>query len=207
MRFIETAISGAFLIEPELARDERGFFARTWCRDEFARHGLEAEFVQCNVSFNQFSGTLRGMHYQAEPHGEVKLVRVTQGTIYDVLVDLRCNSPTYKRWVAYELSAVNRQALYIPRGVAHGFQTLADASEVFYQMSTVYEPTAARGVRWNDPALAIEWPQAERVIAAKDNAWPDFVEARPGAGLRPLSPLTSGGNRAALSPEYFFLHR
>jgi dTDP-4-dehydrorhamnose 3,5-epimerase len=176
MRFIETAIAGAFLVEPEPASDERGFFARTWCRQTFADFGLESELVQCNVSFNRRSGTLRGMHYQIEPYGEVKLVRVTQGAIYDVLVDLRGDSATYKQWAAFELSASNRHALYIPRGIAHGFQTLADESEVFYQMSTVYEPAAARGVRWNDPAFGIAWPVAPQVISTRDAAWPWWCE-------------------------------
>ena len=207
MKFTQTAIAGAFLVEPEPAGDERGFFARTWCRETFARRGLESEMVQCNVSFSQRSGTLRGMHYQAEPHGEAKLVRVTRGEIYDVLVDLRTDSATYKRWAAFELSASNRHALYIPRGVAHGFQTLADESEVFYQMSTVYQPAAARGVRWNDPALAIEWPVADRTIAAKDNVWPDFVDQRPQSCYQRGPHLTLTATTMAFPPNQANLHR
>ena len=156
MIFTETRLAGAYLIEPERIEDERGFFARTWCRDEFERHGLNPRLVQCNVSYNARRGTLRGMHYQAKPHEEAKLVRCTRGAIYDVIVDLRPDSPTYRQWVAAELTAENRRMLYIPEGFAHGFQTLADETEVFYQMSELFHPESARGVRmttrpWGSP--------------------------------------------------------
>ena len=176
MIFTETKLPGAYLIEPERIADERGFFARTWCRREFATHGLSVELAQCNVSFNPRRGTLRGMHYQAAPHAEVKLVRCTMGAIYDVIVDMRPDSATFRQWVAAELSAENRRMLFIPEGFAHGFQTLEDNSEVFYQISAFYAPESARGLRWDDPALAIAWPPAEqRVISPRDAAYPDLV--------------------------------
>lgn len=177
MIFTETQIPGAFVIAPERREDERGFFARTWCQHEFAAHGLNPQLAQCNISFNARRGTLRGMHYQAEPHPEAKLVRCTQGAIYDVVVDLRPASPTYKQWLAVELSADNRLQLYIPEGLAHGFQTLTDQVEVFYQMSEFYQPEAARGVRWDDPAFQIEWPAVDhRVLSPKDLAYLDWAE-------------------------------
>ncbi|MGG4212055.1 dTDP-4-dehydrorhamnose 3,5-epimerase [Paenibacillus peoriae] len=169
MRFIETELSGAFLIEPELLIDSRGHFARTWCQEEFKSHGLECEFVQCNVSYNRRKGTLRGLHYQASPYEEIKLVRCTKGSIYDVIVDLRSDSPTFKQWFGIELSEKNYKMLYIPKGLAHGFQTLSDDTEVFYQMGQVYNEEYARGVRWNDSELDITWPQIdERIISKKD---------------------------------------
>jgi dTDP-4-dehydrorhamnose 3,5-epimerase len=174
VRFVPLALSGAFLVEPEPIRDERGFFARTFCRDEFAAHGLHPQLVQCSVSFNTARGTLRGMHYQRKPHEEAKLVRCTMGAIHDVLVDLRPASATFRRWVGVELSAENRHALYIPEGVAHGFLTLADGCEVFYQMAHVFEPESAAGVRWNDPAFGIEWPGEVRVISERDRNYGDF---------------------------------
>ncbi len=175
MRFVPTKLAGAFVIEPEPRADERGLFARTWCRDEFAAHGLTTSWVQCNVSFNHRTGTLRGMHYQADPHPEVKLVRCTRGAAYDVIADLRPGSPTYRQWVAVELTADNRRAVYVPGGFAHGFQTLADETELFYQMSEFYHPESARGVRWDDPALGIEWPPcAGRVISERDRSFPDL---------------------------------
>lgn len=172
MIFSETPIPGAYLVEMEPLGDERGFFARSWCRDEFARHGLNPALAQCDVSYNKKRGTLRGMHYQAEPHPEAKLVRCTMGAIYDVLLDLRRNSPAFRRWAAYELSAANRRMVYIPEGVAHGFQTLADDSEVFYQMSEIYHPECARGVRWDDPAHGIAWPLHVSAISDKDRSYP-----------------------------------
>jgi dTDP-4-dehydrorhamnose 3,5-epimerase len=175
MRFTETALPGAFLVDLERRDDERGFFARAWCEEEFAAHGLDARISQCNLSFNERRGTLRGMHFQVPPHAEVKLVRCTRGSVYDVIVDLRPDSTTYLSWIGVELSADNRRALYIPEGFAHGYQTLMDGTETFYQVSSPYAPGAERGVRWDDPAFGIEWPDVEeRVISEKDLAWPDF---------------------------------
>lgn len=175
MRFYETEIRGAFLIELDKASDTRGYFARTWCRKEFAEHGLNPELVQCNTSFNHREGTLRGMHYQAEPYGEDKLVRCTRGAIYDVIIDLRKDSATYLHHVAETLTEDNGRMLFIPKGLAHGFMTLANDTEVFYQMSTFYEGSAARGVRWNDPAFAIAWPMEVRVISGRDAQLPDYT--------------------------------
>jgi dTDP-4-dehydrorhamnose 3,5-epimerase len=175
MRFTSTELSGVFVIEVEPRADERGLFARTYCREEFAAHGLCTEWVQCNVSFNARAGTLRGMHWQAPPHEEIKLVRCTSGSALDVVADLRSGSPTYRKWVAVELTATNRRALYIPDGCAHGFQTLVDGTELFYQMSAFYVPGAARGARWDDPALGIAWPPCgARVIAPRDLSFPDL---------------------------------
>jgi len=170
----ETSLKGAFVIEPERVEDERGFFARTYCRDSFLSHGLNPNLAQCNISFNRRKGTLRGMHFQIKPHEESKLVRVTRGAVYDVIIDLRSGSPTFRKWVAVELSADNRSLLYIPEGFAHGFQTLQDETEVFYQMSEFYHPQSARGVRWDDPAFGIEWPIYEKIISKKDRQYPDF---------------------------------
>lgn len=175
MRFTETKVAGAFLIEPEPVADERGFFARTWCQDEFTDHGLRGNLAQCSVSFSHRRGTLRGLHYQAAPHQEVKLVRCTRGAIWDVAVDLRPDSPTFRGWVGVELSADNRAALYIPEGCAHGQLTLTDDAEVFYQMSVRFEPSAARGVRWDDPAFGIAWPESVAVINDRDRTYPDFA--------------------------------
>ncbi len=174
MNFRELEIAGAYLLEPERHEDARGFFARTFCRREFEERGLEATVVQCNVSFSHRRGTVRGMHYQASPAQEVKLVRCTQGAIWDVILDLRPGSANFKRHVAVQLDAESRASLYIPAGVAHGFQTLTDSAEVFYQMSEFYDPGAARGVRWNDPAFQISWPQEIIVISERDLAFPDF---------------------------------
>jgi dTDP-4-dehydrorhamnose 3,5-epimerase len=176
MRFIETPLPGAWVIELEELADERGWFARTFDAEEFKARGLNPLVVQCNASFNARRGTLRGMHYQADPHGESKLVRCVRGAIFDVAVDLRPASATCRRWHGVELSAENGRALYIPAGLAHGFQTLTDESEVLYQMGDPYVPEAARGVRWDDPAFAIDWPEVdrERIIAEKDRAYPDF---------------------------------
>lgn len=172
MIFEETGLAGAFVIEPERREDERGFFARTWCRDEFAAHGLNPALVQCNISFNKKRGTLRGMHYQAAPHEEAKLVRCTQGAIYDVILDLRRESATFGRWVGVELTAENRRMLYVPEGFAHGFQTLEDDSEVFYQMSAFYHAESALGARWDDPAFAIAWPLPDPILSDRDRAFP-----------------------------------
>jgi dTDP-4-dehydrorhamnose 3,5-epimerase len=175
MRFTELELAGAFAIELERIQDERGFFARTFDRDEFARHGLETEIVQTNTASNNREGTLRGLHYQAPPHAEAKLVRCTRGAVYDVVVDLRLDSPTFTRWVAVELTAENGTMLYVPKGFAHGYQTLADETETSYLMSTAYEASAARGVRWDDPAFGIEWPETpERTLNERDRSWPDF---------------------------------
>ena len=174
MIFRETKLAGAFIIEPDTYTDERGFFSRNWSQKEFEAHGLVETFVESNTSRSVKTGTLRGMHFQAAPYAQAKLVRCTAGAIYDVIIDLRPDSPSFKRWEAVELSAENRLSLYIPRGFAHGFQTLLDDSEVFYQVSAYYEPSSAGGVRWNDPAFGIEWPEATRTIIARDNKYPDF---------------------------------
>jgi dTDP-4-dehydrorhamnose 3,5-epimerase len=171
-----TQLAGVFLLEPERREDERGFFARTWCQREFAAHGLNPRLVQCNISFNRCKGTLRGMHYQAAPHGEAKLIRCTRGAIYDVILDLRRDSPTFKRWIAAELTAENRSMLFVPEGLAHGFQTLADDTEVFYQMSEFFHPESARGVRWDDPAFAIHWPLPDPILSDLDRAYELFEE-------------------------------
>ncbi|HUU89997.1 MAG TPA: dTDP-4-dehydrorhamnose 3,5-epimerase [Phycisphaerae bacterium] len=177
MIFTELPLAGAFLIEPEKVLDERGFFARTWCREEFAARGLCAEIVQCNISFNCRKGTLRGMHYQVAPHEEVKIVRCTIGAIYDVIIDLRPGSPTYRRWEGVELTAENRKMLYVPKGFAHGFQAIEDATEVFYQMSEFYHPESARGVRWDDPAFAVEWPLSEDLAISERDANYPLIES------------------------------
>jgi dTDP-4-dehydrorhamnose 3,5-epimerase len=174
MIFTETQLKGVYIIDPERIEDQRGFFARTWDRHEFEVRGLNTSLAQCNISYNARRGTLRGMHYQAAPHAETKLVRCTSGAIYDVIIDLRPSSPTLRQWLAVELSANNRRMLYIPEGYAHGFQTLTDHSEVFYQMSEFYVLDSARGVRWNDPAFGIVWPEVPQAIAARDQAYPDF---------------------------------
>ena len=178
MIFAETEFRGAFVIELERREDERGFFARSWCQQEFEERGLNPRLVQCNVSFNKLRGTLRGVHYQANPYEEAKLVRCTRGAVYDVIIDLRPESRTYLRWAAVELNEENRRALYVPEGLAHGFQTLEDGTEVFYQMSEAYRPEYARGVRWNDPAFRIRWPLERRIISARDRGYPDFAPER-----------------------------
>ncbi len=174
MIFTETELKGAFLIEPERREDPRGFFARTWCEKEAMANGINSRVVQCNISFNHRKGTLRGMHYQKPPFEEAKLVRCTMGAIHDVIIDLRPDSPTFKRHIAVILSAENRIMLYIPEAFAHGFQTLDDNTEVFYQMSQFYMPEYAAGVRWNDPAFGIEWPPDEQIINERDRNYPDF---------------------------------
>ena len=175
MIFRELEIAGAYLLEPERHEDPRGFFARTFCRQELEQRGLDPTVVQCNVSFNHRRGTVRGMHYQAAPSEEVKLVRCTRGAIWDVIVDLRRDSPSFKRHAGVELDAENRASLYVPAGIAHGFQTQTDATEVFYQMSELYDPAAARGVRWDDPAFEITWAQEITIISERDLEFPDFV--------------------------------
>jgi dTDP-4-dehydrorhamnose 3,5-epimerase len=177
MVFHETPIGGVWVIEVEPVRDERGMFARTFDADELEARGLSAGIVQCSTSYNARAATLRGLHYQADPHGEHKLVRCTAGAVYDVLVDLRADSPTHRRWHSVELSGENRRAVYIPRGVAHGFQTLVDGSEMLYMMDTRYEPSSSRGVRWDDPSFGIEWPdpQGERTISERDLSFPDYA--------------------------------
>ena len=172
--FTETALAGAFVIEPERREDARGFFARVWCAREFAAHGLETRVSQCSISLNARRGTLRGMHYQVPPHEEVKLVRCTRGALYDVIIDLRPGSPTFTRHVAVELTADNRRMLYIPHGFAHGFQTLEDDTEILYQMSEFYAPGAARGVRWNDATFGIAWPIASPTMLERDRSYADF---------------------------------
>lgn len=174
MIFTETKLKGAFIVDIQPHEDERGFFARSWCEDEFKRHGLNPRLAQCNISFNKKRGTLRGMHYQTEPYPEAKLARCTMGAIYDVIIDLRHDSSTFKQWFAVELTAQNRRALYIPEGLAHGFQTLEDNTEVFYQMSEFYHPECARGVRWDDPAFGVVWHLTSFVISAKDYEYPWF---------------------------------
>jgi dTDP-4-dehydrorhamnose 3,5-epimerase len=177
--FLPTLLQGAFIIDIERREDDRGFFARTWCRREFEEMGLSAELAQCNTSYNSRRGTLRGMHWQAAPNAEAKLIRCTRGAIWDVIVDLRPSSATYLDHVGVDLTADSRRALYVPEGMAHGFVTLDDNSEVFYQMSEFYEPMAARGARWNDPAFGISWPVSEPILHPRDAAYPDFVsEAR-----------------------------
>jgi len=173
--FNETKLKGAYIIEVEPFEDERGSFARTFCREEFETHGLNSFVAQCNISHNRKRGTLRGMHYQIAPYAEAKLVTCLAGSIYDVIIDLRPDSITYCHWLAVELSARRRRSLiYIPEGFAHGFQTLEDDTEVFYQMSHSYVSKAARGVRWDDPAFAIDWPDGPRTLSDRDNNYPDF---------------------------------
>jgi len=173
--FVPTTLPGAFVVESEPRLDERGYFARTWCRREFESAGLESAFVQCSSSHSLRYGTLRGMHWQASPHEEVKLVRCTNGAIWDAIIDLRPSSPTYTKHFAVELTAESGRSLYVPAGFAHGFVTLKDGSDVLYQMSSYYEPSSARGVRWNDPAFAIPWPVIDPTLHPRDANYPDFV--------------------------------
>jgi dTDP-4-dehydrorhamnose 3,5-epimerase len=180
VRFVETDLTGAYVVELEEHVDERGFFARIWCRDEFAEHGLTAELAQCSLSRTATAGTLRGMHFQRSPHAEAKLVRCTRGAIFDVIVDLRPGSATLGRWFGARLEETDGRAMYVPKGFAHGFQTLADDVDVLYMISTSYVPEAASGVRWDDPFFAIEWPPAEqRTISERDRSWPDFSSISP----------------------------
>lgn len=210
MIFSPTKLSGVFVIALEPIADERGCFARTWCADEFRAHGLDARLTQCNLSFSRQRGTIRGLHFQAAPHEEAKLVRATRGAIYDVAVDMRLDSPSFGQWFAVELTAENRLALFVPAGCAHGLQTLVDDTEVLYQMSTPYVPVAARGIRWDDATIGIDWPLAVTAISPRDQESPTFLEweaARksPEFRLDPqaltacrstfLSSLTPGGTR------------
>ena len=173
MKFTPLELDGVFLIEPSLSVDERGFFARTWCRREFEDRGLNPNLAQCGASFNKLRGTVRGLHYQVAPHAEAKLVRCTSGSVFDVVVDLRPGSPTYRRWLSRELTAANRLMLYLPEGCAHGFQTIEDGTELAYQMSEFYYPEWSRGIRWNDKSLGIQWPTVEhRIISERDQSLP-----------------------------------
>jgi len=179
MIFIETKLPGAYIIEIEPIRDERGFFARAWCQREFRGKGLITTMAQSNLSLSGKKGTLRGMHYQVAPYEEVKLLKCIRGGIYDVIIDLRPDSPTFEQWMGVELSAENRKMLYVPQGFAHGFQTLRDDTEVFYQVSEFYHPAAERGIRWNDPAFGIQWAETEvTVMSEKDQNWPDYARSR-----------------------------
>jgi dTDP-4-dehydrorhamnose 3,5-epimerase len=180
LRFSETRLRGAYVIDVEPHEDSRGFFARVWCRREFEDQGLVAELAQCSIAYNRRKGTLRGMHYQKAPHEEVKLVRCTKGAVYDVIIDLRPASESFRQWVGVELSEANHRTLYVPQGFAHGYITLKDDSELFYQMSEYYVPGAGAGVRWNDPAFNIEWPDVgDILIAERDQGWP-LMEAAGG---------------------------
>jgi len=173
--FRETSLKDAFIIEPERIEDARGFFARAWCKKEFEAHGLNPCVVQINLSFSKKRSTLRGMHYQAAPHQEAKLFRCTQGAMYDVVIDLRPDSSTYCKWIGVELTPDNRKMLYVPEGFAHGYQTLVHNTEVLYPVSQFYSPESERGVRWNDPAFGIKWPDMDNlVISQKDGSWPDY---------------------------------
>jgi dTDP-4-dehydrorhamnose 3,5-epimerase len=174
MIFTETKLKGAFIIEPERQEDERGFFARTFCQEEFKAHGLNPNLVQCSISFNKKKGTVRGMHCQVAPYQETKLVRCTQGAIYDVIIDLRSDSLTFKKWLAADLTAENRRMFYIPKGFAHGFQTLKDNTEVHYQMSEFYHPESFKGIRWDDSTFNVKWPLSITVISEKDLSYRDF---------------------------------
>jgi dTDP-4-dehydrorhamnose 3,5-epimerase len=176
MIFQKTKLGGAYIVEMEPIGDQRGFFARAWCSREFEDQGLVSQFVQANLTFSPTRGTLRGMHYQVPPHEEVKLVRCTRGATYDVIVDLRPESPTYKEWLAVELTADNHRMVYIPAGFAHGYQILQDNTEVFYQVSQFYAPAYERGMRWDDPAFGIQLPLGTpTVLSKKDQSWPDYV--------------------------------
>ncbi|QCR22828.1 dTDP-4-dehydrorhamnose 3,5-epimerase [Pontibacter sp. SGAir0037] len=175
MIFTETKLKGAFIIDVKRLEDERGFFGRSWCQREFEEHGLTANVVQANVSYNKKKGTLRGMHYQLSPYEETKLVRCTRGAIYDVIIDLRPDSPTYKQWIGVELTADSYRMLFVPEQFGHGFITLEDNTDVTYQVTQFYTPGAERGIRYNDPAFNIEWPIEPQIISEKDKAHPDFV--------------------------------
>jgi dTDP-4-dehydrorhamnose 3,5-epimerase len=174
MKFLQTKLDGVFEIQLEPIFDERGFFARSWCKEEFEKHKLNSRLVQCNVSFNARKGTLRGIHYQAAPFPESKVVRCTRGSIYAVVIDVRRESPTFKGWIGRIMAATDRSMFYVPEGCAFGFLTMEDETEVFYQMSEFYRPESARGVRWNDPAFQVAWPAEVNVISARDRAYPNF---------------------------------
>ncbi len=175
MKLIKTKLDGIFVIEPELVEDDRGFFARLWCQKEFAKYGLNPNLVQISTAYNQKSGTIRGMHFQKSPHEEAKLVRCTNGAIFDVIIDLRPASKTYKQWFSMELSVKNHKMVYVPEGFAHGYQTLEDNTEVIYHMSEFFAPEYYSGVRWDDPVFNIKWPYTEKIIISdKDKNYPDF---------------------------------
>lgn len=174
MIFQETPLKGAFVLELKKLEDDRGFFARSYCQKEFEEHGLVPRIVQANVSYNIKKGTLRGMHYQIHPYEETKLVRCTCGAIYDVIIDLRKSSPTYRQWFGIELTAENRKMLFVPESFGHGFQTLKEDTEVTYMVSQFYAPGAERGIRWNDPSFGIQWPTGVEVISPKDAHWEDY---------------------------------
>lgn len=179
MQFTATSLPGVYIVGVDRFEDERGWFARAWCRKEFEARGLNASFVQSNVSFTKHRHTLRGLHYQVAPNGEAKLVRCTRGAVYDVVVDLRSDSPAYRRWFGVELTESNQRMVYVPEGCAHGFQSLDDDTEVFYPVTGFYAPESERGIRWDDPAFEIIWPEAAvRIISAKDRAWPDYLGER-----------------------------
>ncbi len=172
MKFAPTTLPGVWIIDLEPKEDERGFLARTFCENEFAEHGLHARWPQCNLTLTRKRGTIRGMHYQAEPKPEIKLIRCSAGAVYDVLVDVRRDSPAFGKWESFELTAMNRRTLYVPGGIAHGFQCLAENSELFYQMSEFYYPELARGVRWSDPAVGIKWPLGDPLVSERDRNLP-----------------------------------
>lgn len=174
MQFHRTGLNGAWLIQSEPVHDKRGYFARTFCCREFAEHTLETEYVQHSTSFSKRRGTIRGMHFQRPPHAETKIVSCLSGALWDVIIDLRPESPTFCHWIGLELSAANRNQLYIPKGFAHGFQTLTEDTEVGYLISEFYAPHASTGVRYDDPVFAIRWPLPVSLISEKDRAWPDF---------------------------------
>jgi len=180
MIFTETSLPGVYLIDIEPLEDSRGFFARGWCQKEFEAHGLDAAISQVNISFNPHAGTLRGLHYQREPKAEAKTIRCVRGAVFDVAVDMRESSPNFLQWVGHELSDKNRRSLYIPKGFAHGYQTLVPDTEVLYPTSEFYSGEAEVGIRYDDPALAIRWPEAVQLVSEKDASWPDLaVSPRP----------------------------
>jgi len=176
MKFTETNLSGSFIIELEKIEDERGFFSRAWDRKKFEENKLNSKIIQCNISFNKKKGTIRGLHFQAEPYEEVKIVRCTKGKVFEVLVDLRSNSNTYKHWLGIKLNEQNHNIIYVPEGFALGFQTLEDNTELFYQMSQEYVPKYARGIRWDDPTINISWPLTPTIISKKDMELPLFLD-------------------------------
>ena len=175
MKFVEIELSGAHVIEPEKLGDERGFFARIWCEKEFADHGLKPGIVQSNVGFSPKAGTLRGLHFQIQPHAEIKVLRCPRGAIFDVIVDLRPESPTFKQWHGVELSAENGKMIYVPEGFAQGYLTLAENTEIYYHTSEFYHPESASGIRYDDAEFALEWPVPIEVISDQDQNWPDFT--------------------------------
>ena len=184
MKFMETELAGAFIIELEQKTDPRGFFARAWCKDEFSAAGLVNDIVQCNIGFSERAGTLRGIHYQQAPHGEAKVVRCTRGSVFDVIIDVRPDSLTFGKWSGHELDADDRLMLFIPEGFGHGYQTLEDDTEIFYQSSEFYHPESAVGIRYNDPAFAIHWPLEVTSISEADRTWPDY-QLEPGPRATP----------------------